>query len=186
MARVFTKTNKRSEISCGKCKKKIESGEEYYTWKLRYGTKQIRCKSHPARPSEMTSGKLSGAYAAIEGAEEDCLAIRQGKLEITELPAALNGCADECESVKDEYQDSFDNIPQGLQEGDVAQGIQEKIDALDTFVDNLRSVASDIEGELEGYEEMPESSEEEGVDTKEDKREEWLENAEQAIGELEV
>lgn len=41
------------------------------------------------------------------------------------------------EEVRDEEQESFDNLPEGLQEGEKGERMQENIDALEDFLDNL-------------------------------------------------
>lgn len=41
------------------------------------------------------------------------------------------------EEVRDEEQESFDNLPEGLQEGEKGERMQENIDALEEFLDNL-------------------------------------------------
>lgn len=41
------------------------------------------------------------------------------------------------EEVMDEEQESFDNLPEGLQEGEKGERMQENIDALEEFLDNL-------------------------------------------------
>ena len=41
------------------------------------------------------------------------------------------------EELWEEEQESFDNLPEGLQEGEKGERMQENIDALEEFLDNL-------------------------------------------------
>lgn len=41
------------------------------------------------------------------------------------------------EELWEEEQESFDNLPEGLQEGERGEQMQENIDALEEFLDNL-------------------------------------------------
>lgn len=73
MPRVITKTKNRAgrERQCGRCGRKIEPGDKYYTWSFRYGGTAYRCIEHRPRQSELTQSKMSTVYAAIEGATDD-------------------------------------------------------------------------------------------------------------------
>jgi hypothetical protein len=72
MPRVNARTKNRAgkERSCGRCGKKIEPGDRYYTWSFRYGGTHFRCAAHYPRPSELTQSKLSAVYAATENLED--------------------------------------------------------------------------------------------------------------------
>jgi flagellar biosynthesis chaperone FliJ len=47
------------------------------------------------------------------------------------------------ESVKDEEQDAFDNMPESLQEGDRGQQMQVAIEALERCIDNIEGLDFD-------------------------------------------
>lgn len=49
------------------------------------------------------------------------------------------------EEMRDEEESKFDNMPEGLQESERGEAIQEAIDKLGEVVDMLESVASDLE-----------------------------------------
>jgi uncharacterized protein YukE len=87
---------------------------------------------------------MSEAYAAVEDVEDACECTRKGK--------SLDGLADACrdaassiEQVRDQYQDGYDNMPQGFQDGKPGQASQEKIDALTECAEALESAADDVE-----------------------------------------
>lgn len=149
MPRVHSMTSqgraKGGSMKCVGCAHPIVKGETYFQWSIkaqRGGTtyRQHTSHGHP-KQSQLTNSKLSGAYAAIESAEAS-IAAASGKDDLVE---ALESCASEIEQVRDEYQESLDNMPDGLQQGTTGQEIQEKIDALESFADSLNSAAGDLD-----------------------------------------
>jgi len=186
MPRVNTATKNKAgkEVQCGRCGKKIEPKEKYYHFKFRYGGKHYRCSAHFPRPSELTQSKMSGVYAAIEGAEDSIAEIRAGKAPLTDLSSDLESTADEVESVRDEYQESLENMPEPLQGGPTGEEIQEKIDALETFAEELRSAASDIESDSSGETEPQEKETKEEAEAR--RRDELCDQAEEALSNLSV
>ena len=147
-----------SPYDCCQCAEKIKSGENYYEWSFRYGGtyRQHTAHGHP-KASQLTQSKLSGAYAAIESAEAYLAAAES----IEDMQSALEECATEIENVAEEYQDSFDSIPENLQQGGPAQEMQEKIEALQSFSRELQDAASNLE---EFDEDEPEEPAEPGPD----------------------
>jgi vacuolar-type H+-ATPase subunit E/Vma4 len=124
-------------------------GEEYYQWSIksqRGGTTYRQHVRHGSvRQSQLTHSKMSGAYAAVEAAEDEIASAGN----VYDMKAALETCAEEIGNVRDEYQESLDNMPENLQQGDTGQQIQEKIDALESFADELTSVDLEEFGEEE-------------------------------------
>jgi DNA repair ATPase RecN len=144
MPRVSTKKkNKAGEAyGCCRCADPIKAGDQYYEWSFRYGGTHRQHISHGSpKQSQLTQSKMSGAYAAIESAEEAIAAADN----VEDIKSALEECATEIESVAEEYQESFDNIPENLQQGGPAQEMQEKIEGLQSFAEELNSAASDLE-----------------------------------------
>lgn len=156
MPRVQTKKKNKAgkPYDCGSCSEKIKAGQEYYEWSFRYGGTHRQHVSH-GRPkqSQLTQSKMSGAYAAVEAAEESIASAEC----VEDIRSALEECAGEIESVKDEYQDGLDGM--FSQDGAVAQEVQEKIDALESFKDELDSAASDLEDFNEDEPEEPQIAE---------------------------
>lgn len=145
MARAFSakKSKAGKAVKCGRCGEPIKPGEQYYFFSVGFrGSKQYRCKDHHPRQSELCGSKMSGVYAAIEDADESIEAAK----EISDIVEALQTCAEEIGAVRDEYQESYDNLPENFQNGDQGNDIQEKIDGLQEFEDSLTSGASpDVE-----------------------------------------
>ncbi len=127
---------------CYRCQTPIKAGDEYYWFANRMGRMSVRkdyCKNHRPRASEMTtSDKLSQLYAAQEE-------FGDGNFETLEdMAEALRSAASVAESVKDEYQDGLDNMPDGLRDAD-PNGVQDKIDSCETWASELESAADEIE-----------------------------------------
>lgn len=166
--KLVTKSKAGKPYSCDKCRKAIEPGQQYYSWSFRFGgTQRQHQDCGVPRASQLTQSKMSGVYSAIETAE-DGLAGASSTEDFTSL---LSDCASEVDSVKEEYQDALDNMPESLQSSSVGEEIQEKIEALETFSDELSN--TDFE-------------EREGGETKEDWLEKLRTEAEQVLSELNI
>ena len=61
----------------------------------------------------------------------------QGRKEIAKYIASLEEIKDKLDSMMDEEQDKFDNMPEGLQESERGEAMQEAIEQLETACDNL-------------------------------------------------
>jgi hypothetical protein len=118
MPRVIAATKNRAgkKIACGHCGHKIEPGEKYFHFSFRYGGKHYRCGGCPPKPSELTQSKLSGAYSAVESATAQIDDIRMSG-ELDSLTTILEACADEIDQVRDEYQESLENMGENLAQG---------------------------------------------------------------------
>lgn len=169
-------------MRCCRCPEPIVKGEEYHQWAIksqRGGTVYRQHTSHGhVRQSQLTHSKMSGVYAAIEGAE-DALSSAETCEDVAE---ALRSAASDVEGVRDEYQESLDNMPEQLQQGDTGQQIQEKVDGLEEFADALNSAADDCEGMHEEVDE-PEDGEE-AVEGSDGGLQNAIDRAEEALGEL--
>jgi chromosome segregation ATPase len=152
MARAFSqvKSSRGKELKCGRCGHVIVAGETYFHFAVGFrGSKQIRCKDHRPRQSELCGNKLSGVYAAIESVED---VLAQTELSIDDIGSALDDAASSVEEVRDEYQESFDSMGDNLQNADTGQQVQEKIDACEEFASQLQQAAEEIRS-LEGNDE---------------------------------
>jgi hypothetical protein len=56
---------------------------------------------------------------------------------VEDIKSALEECATEMENVAQEYQDAIDSMPENLQQGGPAQEMQEKIEGLQSFAEEL-------------------------------------------------
>lgn len=181
MARAHLKTKnrggKKKTYGCCKCSEPIKPGQQYYEWSFRYGGTYRQHESHGAPlPSQLTQSKLSEAYAAIESAETDIANANTP----SELAEALQSCIDAIGEVRDGYQESIDNMisPDGV----VGQECQEKIDNLESFIEELESAHSSAEGVEwdDSLDHSDEGSEEAG--TQNEELEDARSDAENALG----
>lgn len=57
-------------------------------------------------------------------------------------------------NIKDQEQEKFDNMPEGLQQSDQGQAIEECAQAMDEQCDNIESAISDIDSALSELEQL--------------------------------
>lgn len=130
---------------CTKCAEPIRAGEQFYMYQPNRSTPRRSHIAHGSpKQSELCQGKMSGVYAAVEGAETDIAAMRAAD-DASGLVDILNTCREAVEEVKNEYEESLGNMPEPLQDASTGQEIQEKIDALESFCDELDNAASECE-----------------------------------------
>lgn len=180
---------------CEKCREPIAVGQSYRYIKPRYGAKRKRHASCPIwRQSEMTTAKIATAYAAQEDAHDflndlDPKTYFTGELEqdtegnerhlidadqlVSDIQEILGTCAQGAEDCKEEYQEGLDNMPEGLQEGPTGEEIQEKIELLEDWGQTL-----------EAWD--PQNPEPDGDQDPEEWADEVIDEARQAIDELEL
>jgi len=112
-ARVKHVKRAQKEYTCGKCRNTIAKSDPYRWAKpgFRSKTKLVRCMT-PAcvfRPSELDTSKMSDAYAAIEGAEDDL----GGCETIEDAKGVFEACAEGLRGVAGEYQEASDQWADG-------------------------------------------------------------------------
>lgn len=140
--------------NCQVCGKAIKAGDPYKWAKGFRGPKYKRCDTCPTwKASELETGNMADAIAAQEAADDALSALdfdsytEDGKLKyeslVEDLKVILQDCANEAESSRDAYQESLDNMPEGLQQGDTGQMIQEKIDYLEDWFSTLEDWSPD-------------------------------------------
>lgn len=122
----------------------VKKGESYYWWKFRYGGK--RYSASPPRPSQLTqSPYYSTVRSLIEQVEDYDVADNDDFTSLRdEIAAELGGLRDEC-------QESLDNMPDSLQYSPTGELLQERIDACD-------NAEMEVEGVLEFDEEEPDEA----------------------------
>ncbi len=164
------KARKESKTDAGEV---IAVGTPYYWWKFRYGG--IHRSLRPPTPRQLTQNAFKQSVFDFEDqqsafTEED---LRGGGIE--DLTNTL-------ETMRDEAQDSHDNMPEGLQDSsDSGQLLQERVDALQEMIDELEAIDVPEEPDVNAPEpvkpELPQPTNEEeqsGYDSA-------MENYEQAL-----
>jgi hypothetical protein len=182
---------------CRRCQAVIKQGDAYYWFANRIGRASIRkdfCTLHRPKQSDMTtSDKLARLYEAretVEGVLKGSIARCDWDDYRSEVSAALRECAETAREVGSEYEESRNNMPEGLQDSGTGAEIEEKAQSCESWADELEQAADDIDStdapepdepeEPEEGEDAPEG-EEEDVDTSEIDG-----KAEDALGSLEL
>lgn len=116
-ARVYTSkfaARQGKTLNCGKCGENIQKGDSYRWYKVGFRSryKHIRCYrvGCTPRPSELESSLTSGAYAAIEMAEDTLMAL-DGQApddDATAINEAVQGAAEGFQEVADQYREASD------------------------------------------------------------------------------
>ena len=128
------KPKARKEYKCSKCGEVIKVGDTYLKGTPFRRSPVIRSMKCGLRGWELSSSE----YVQGVGRVCDCWEEDYGCNEDT-----AQSIADELDTIKDNCQDSLDNMPEGLQEGDTGQLLQERIDALDDVINELESINYD-------------------------------------------
>lgn len=160
----------------------IKKGDEYYSWAFRFGGE--RKSLTPSKRSQLTQSEfLQWYYDFVDG------------LELTNpdsIEDDVQSMISDIEEQVSELESRLENIPDQLREGPAATMIQERIDGLQSWADDLGSVDfSDLQAALDGdedeeeqeaEEEKSEEKTEEGAETGvEETREEKIEAAMESL-----
>ena len=121
----------RKEYKCSKCGETIKVGDIYLKGTPFRMKPIIRCKICGLRHWELSSSD----YVQGVGRVCDCWEQEYGCDEDT-----AQSIADELSNILDTTQDNLDNMPEGLQEGDTGQLLQERIDNLDSAINELECI----------------------------------------------
>lgn len=134
MAKVQIIQKSRKEYKCNKCGKVIPVGSRYYKGEINFGPTIIRCSDCKLEAWEVTTSDWQLSTGAIINRWEENYGLSDS------TPEELR---DEIESIMDDQQERLDNMPEGCQEGDVGQLIQERIDACEAAMDELYHIDID-------------------------------------------
>lgn len=139
MPRVYTQKAAKDYPTKG-----IKKGDTYYSWSVRTGPAggvTYKSLTYP-RPSQLNFG-FRGRLGDIEldmGNASD--------------PEELKSYAEALRELGEECGESFDNMPEGLQQGETGQLLEERRDGLDSWADEVESAADEWEGKLEELNEL--------------------------------
>lgn len=128
----------------------IKKGESYYWWKPRFGGIR-RSKTYPSRQELTQSDFLCRVYdiedEIAEGIEVD---IEDDPSEIeSEIENWLRDIIFEIEELRDECEDKLYNMPEQLQDtSEAGMLLQDRIDALDDWINDLEDVDISIDEDL--------------------------------------
>lgn len=173
MAKLTTQTA-RKEYVCQRCKRTINKGESYYKIIQQFRPERIRCNDCRPERSELTSSEyLSRLWNLQDHIDNYDLRSEEGKDDLYS----------ELESQRDDLQERLDNMPEQLQYAPTGEMLQERIDAIQSAIDDIDSVEypdkDDYTVERDDY-----KDEDEYKEAKEDKDSEYgdaIDEFEQAI-----
>lgn len=134
MGKVQVIKKSRKEYKCNKCGKVIPAGSRYYKGEINFGPTIVRCEECKLESWEVTTSDYQLSVGQIVYKWRDDYNLEEGVNE--DIASAL-------EEIRDDLQDRLDNMPEGLQEGDVGQLLQERIDSLDSVIDDLNNIDID-------------------------------------------
>lgn len=128
------KSARGKDLKCSKCGKPINVGDEYLKATPYKRPPIIRCVACGLKSYE-TSGSeyIRECGALVEDWQNNFSADEAGRDEIVSV---LEGLRDQC-------QESLDNMPEALQEGDTGQMLQDRIDNLESVIDELNEIDYD-------------------------------------------
>ena len=121
-----------------KCRKTIrgtgiKKGDSYWWWKFRYGDKHVS-KTQP-RPSQLTGSEFLGTvYSIEEGLADVDVSDRE------EVASVIETAKEELAQLRDETDEKFNNMPDSLQQGDTGQLLEQRVQDVDTMIDELDNI----------------------------------------------
>jgi hypothetical protein len=123
--------------------KGIKKGDMYYFAQIKTGPRSSRTirQLEPIKQSQLTSSDfLSQLYGIEEGFDE--IVHDESAVE------ALNDAATTLRDLGQEQQDKFDNMPDGLQQGDTGQMLEERANNCEQWADEIEQIASNLESAI--------------------------------------
>jgi len=134
----------------------IKKGDSYYWWKFRYGG-IYKSKTQP-RPSQLTQSEfLSTIYAIVEEIQDVTI---DDFNSIEELKEFIEEKAEEIRTLGEEQEDKLNNMPEGLQDGEIGCLLQDRADACYEMADELDEMVEELD-EIGTDEELSEEEKEE-------------------------
>ena len=167
------KKARKSQGECGKCPAKIKKGDPYVWWAFRFGGRRVRCAKPECYPksSDLTQSAFYGTLYSIEETVSDAVSAYEEGGEPGDLAEELRGAAEELRSLGEECGSSLDNMPEGLQQGDTGQMLENRRDECESKANDLESAADEAEG-IELHDDWEAFAEEESLTKKEDESDE--------------
>lgn len=111
----------------------VKKGESYYWWAFRYGGKRYSV-TRPKSSQLTQSSFLGGMYSIQESFEETTITT------LFDAQSYAEEAAGNLRELGEEAADSLANMPEGLQEGDVGQMLQERCDYAEEMADTLENI----------------------------------------------
>jgi uncharacterized protein YukE len=126
----------------------IKAGDTYFFAQIKTGPRSsriIRSKDRIPQSKLTTSAFKSTVY----GIEESFDSI----VHDNSAPDALKDIAQQLRDLGEETQGSFDNMPDGLQQGDTGQMLEERVSNCEQWADDIEQIADTLESTISEIEE---------------------------------
>jgi hypothetical protein len=151
MPRVTTQ-KARKPRRCGKCGVTINKGQEYKKWAFFRQGDNIRCMKAECAPtqSDLTPGIPGEVYGQQESLEAAVARFRENK-DFETFKGEVESVISELESLADQTQESFDNLPEGFQQGDNGQRLEARVESINEFKDAIDSALGNADWPDEDY-----------------------------------
>ena len=141
----------RKEHKCGNCRTVIPKGSSYFKGTINFNPDIIRCEKCGLKWYEVTTSDYIRNMGAIVEDWQESFELQDGVWE--EISSNLEEIMDECS-------ERLENMPEHLQEeSETGQLLQERIDGIESAMDELSNCSMD-DFLKEGYEELTEEEQE--------------------------
>lgn len=117
----------------------IKKGDKYFYWKIKTGPASgYACRSltRPT-PSQLNTG-FAGTIGEIEAS-----------IDAAEDVDGVRSVAEEIRTLGEEQQEKLDNMPEGLQQGDTGQLLQERAEGCESWAGEIESACDEYDTKIE-------------------------------------
>lgn len=115
----------------------IKKGETYFTWAF-FRQRAQKSKTYPTRSQLTQDEAKQKAYDAFDGFS------LTAEMSAEDVSGAIQSIADELNEAASLFEEKFENIPEGLQQGDVGQNIEANKEACESSASELETIVSDV------------------------------------------
>lgn len=146
-AKVKVINKARKEQVCGRCREKIPPGQSYRFWEFRYAGKKVRCMRRECNPrqSELTSNAFLQQLYGIQENIEDAVVALKNEGDLDDFKTALEDAASEMRDLGEECASSLSNMPEGLQQGETGEKLQQRADDCEEKAGEIDSAVQEVE-----------------------------------------
>lgn len=157
----------------------IRKGESYYWWQFQFGPKHY--SKTPPKASQLTRSEFASTLLSAEEQFHELKADAYDSVE--SFKEAVDAIKGDLESLRDDTDEKFNNMPESLQQGDTGQLLETRVSELDDLISSFDSLDAEEPDELD-EEELAEEMELSGESAEEIKKRRVKEKIEELIEEI--
>jgi len=157
----------------------IKKGDMYYYWKLKTGPRSSMTYRQltPPKPWQLTTSEFLSEYYRLQDEVENLSAEN-----VEDLRSQVEDITGRVETLAEETREKFDNMPEGLQQGDTGQLLEERAEAMENWQSDLEGVDLDFEfDEEEPSEHHEPNAHDDWEQRRSEAEQEFIENAIQEL-----